>query len=142
MSDSVEFGDQALIPMAKSDPCGEGRIMMANSIAKWDRSAGKDLMTITYTVDDVTTQTLRIHGMEAFVDSIPYHSRLRLSRSESTADVDTALFDRQHSDLSYHVLSCSVEAAEIHAFHLAEETNFTDLRKIRFEKANKLLADE
>lgn len=70
MSDSVEFGDQVLTSTARSDPCVEGRIMMANSIAKLDRSAGKDLMTITCTVDDVTTQNLRMHGMEAFVDSI------------------------------------------------------------------------
>lgn len=142
MSDSMEFGNQALSPTAKIDTCGEGRIMMANSIAKWDRSASEDLMTITYTVDDVTTQTLHIHGVEAFVDSIPNRSRLGPSRSVSTAHVDPDLFDLQWPDLGYHVLACSVEAAEDHAFLLAEEADFADLRTIRLEEEQRLREEE
>lgn len=142
MSDSIEFGEQAMTSTAKSDICGEGRIMMANSIAKWDRPAGEDLMTITYTVDDVTTQTLRIHGVEIFVDSIINHSRLDPSKSESTAHVDPDLSDLQWSDVGYHVLACSVGAAEDYAFLLAEEANFTDLRKSRLEAGQRLREGE
>ena len=141
MSDSIEYGDQALIPTAKSDPCGEGRIMMANSIAKWDRSAGKDLMTITYTVDDVTTQTLRIYGIEAFVNSMLNRSRFDPSTSESRAYVDPDLLNQQRSDAGYNVLACSVEAAEDYALLLSATVNGTDLRTLRLEE-KKILQEE
>lgn len=115
MSDSMEYGDQALSLNAKRDPCGEGRIMMANSIADWERSAGKDLMTITYTVDDVTTQVLRIHGVEVFVNSVLDRSRFGHGTPKSTARVDLDPADSQWSEAGYNVLACSVQAAEDYA---------------------------
>lgn len=126
LSGSIEYGHQSLTVTAKSDPCGEGRIMMANSIAKWERSAGEDLMTFTYTVDNVTTQTLRLHGVEAFVDSIPDRSR----HGPGTSRVGPDLSDRQWSDAGHDVLACSVEAAEDYALLLSESVNGTDVRKV------------
>ncbi|KAM0716689.1 hypothetical protein Q7P37_008134 [Cladosporium fusiforme] len=143
MSDSVDFGDQALTATAKSDPCGEGRIMMANSIARWERSAGEDLMTVTYTVDDMTTQTMRIHGVEAFVESMPGRSRLSpSSTSESTAHVGSDLVDVRWSKAGHDVLACSVEAVEDYALRLSEQVNGTDLRKMRVEEEERLRAEE
>ena len=119
MSGSIEFGDQALTSVAKSNPCGEGRIMMANSIARWDRSASEDLMIITYTVDDVTTQTLRIHGIETFVKSILDRSRSGPTTSESVGHVGLIPTELQWSNASDNVLACSVEAAEGYALSLS-----------------------
>lgn len=142
MSDSIDFGDQALASTAKSDPCGEGRIMMANSIAEWDRLAGEDMMTITYTVDDVTTQTLRVHGVEAFVNSIHNRSRLGSGKSESTAKEFSDDFELRWSDAGYDVLTCSVDAAEDYALSLSEKVNGADLRKVRLEQEKRLQEQE
>ena len=116
--------------------------MMANSIAKWDRSASKDLMTITYTVDDVTTQTLRIHGVDAFVEAILGRSRIGLSVSESVADVSPDLSGRRWSDAGYDVFACSVKAVEDRALLLAERVNGTDLRKLRLDEEKRLREEE
>ena len=135
MSSSIEYGDQALSPNAKMDPCGRGRIMMANSIADWERSAGKDLMTITYTVDDVTTQVLRIHGVEVFVNSVLDHSGFGHGTPKSTARVNLDPADSQWSESGYNVLACSVQAAEDYALLSFKNVSSTDLRERYSERA-------
>lgn len=137
ISTSIEFGDQALSPNAKRHPCGEGRITMANSIADWERSAGKDLMTITYTVDDVTMQILRIHGLEVFVNSVLDRSRFGRGTPKSTARVDLDSADSQWSEAGYNVLSCSVQAAEDYALLSVKDVGGPDLRARHLEGAAK-----
>lgn len=142
MSDSFDFGTAAMTSQAKSDPCGEGRIMMANSIAKWDRALGEDLMTITFTVDDVTTQILRLHGVEAFIDTIPDRSRAGPGQYEGLSQTGPNLYDLQWSGVGHDILACAVEASMNYTLKESTGVNGTDLRKIRLDKEKKLLEEE
>jgi hypothetical protein len=59
------------------DPCTAGRIMITNSIARWDMNtqgapeSQVDVMTVTLSVDDVTVQVARMSGIWNLLRSIP-----------------------------------------------------------------------
>lgn len=134
MSESLEFGDAALTEAAKNDPCGEGRILMANSISRWDRPA--DIMSLTFTVDDVTTQVLRVHGLEKMIAGIPGKSR---QPYDSTS---ASIFDLQWSTAAYDVMSCTLESAKNLTLERTQMVNGSDYRKARLEKEAQLREEE
>lgn len=107
VSDSIDFGSAAMSEEAFIDPCHEGQILIANSIAQWDRSHGEDIMTVSFSVGDSTVQVLRVRGLLAFIE------RLYLAHEspiDLTGQSQVGEFNRW-SDAANHVLGCSIEAA-------------------------------
>lgn len=77
-SKAVDFGPNMVMDGATVvDVCTAGRIMITNSIARWDmnahdaRGAQTDIMTLTLSVDDATVQVLRISGIWDLLKSLP-----------------------------------------------------------------------
>jgi len=107
-SESVDFGTAALDPPARADPCGAGRILIANSISHWDRSNGQDVMTLSFSVDDSSVQVTRLHGLAAFIERLlHFHDSLKHSISKG----GEGFWDLRWSVVGSEVLACSVEAA-------------------------------
>ncbi|EHY56961.1 Beta-mannosyltransferase 1 [Exophiala dermatitidis] len=116
LSDSVDFGDAAIPPEGLADPCGEGHILIANSIAKWERSRRKDEMTISFSVADSTVQVLKLHGVHKFLAQLP-HLSATLQRDFSQ-DGET-IWDLRWSAVGKDVIACSVEAAQNYSIAVA-----------------------
>lgn len=107
MSDSIDFGSAALPEEAFLDPCGEGQILIANSVAKWDRSHGRDILTLSFSVGDSTVQVLQLHGLLDFIERLyPEHG----SEGAMSYRSQLSLLNKW-SDTANHVLGCSMEAA-------------------------------
>lgn len=137
MSDSIDFGELAFTPEALEDQCGEGRILIANSIARWDNPVGQDVMTISFTVDDSTTQMLRLHGLWAFIQRLPH---LADALKQDVTQGGQALWDLRWSAVGNDVLACSVEAAQNYSLIAAGPSNGKDLRK--YPKEGKKVDDD
>ncbi|KEF63134.1 uncharacterized protein A1O9_01110 [Exophiala aquamarina CBS 119918] len=107
MSDSIDFGSAAFSEEAFLDPCGEGRILIANSIAKWDRSHGQDTLTLSLSVADATVQVLQLQGLFGVIERL-------YAEDDSPIDMAHRLqlsVLGRWSDAANHVLGCSIEAA-------------------------------
>ncbi|EXJ87576.1 hypothetical protein A1O3_04536 [Capronia epimyces CBS 606.96] len=109
LSDSIDFGDAAIPPAGLSDPCGEGHILITNSIAKWDHSSRKDEMTISFSVADSTVQILRLHGVYKLLKHLPY---LGATLQRDTSQDGEVIWDLRWSAVAKDVIACSVEAAQ------------------------------
>ncbi|EXJ83698.1 hypothetical protein A1O1_07322 [Capronia coronata CBS 617.96] len=109
LSDSVDFGDAALPPEGLSDPCGEGHILITNSIAKWDQSSRKDEMTISFSVADSTVQILRLHGVYKLLQNLPY---LGATLQRDLSQDGEVIWDLRWSAVGKDVIACAVEAAQ------------------------------
>lgn len=107
MSDSIDFGSAALPEEAFIDPCREGQILIANSVAKWDRLQGRDMLTLSFSVADSTVQVLQLHGLFGFIQRLYPQDGLPSDTSDRS---QIGLFNRW-SDAASHVLGCSIEAA-------------------------------
>ncbi|KIW16071.1 hypothetical protein PV08_06122 [Exophiala spinifera] len=77
-SKAIDFGPNMVMDAATVvDVCTRGRIMITNSIARWDmnahdaRGAQTDIMTLTLSVDDATVQVLRLSGIWDLLKSLP-----------------------------------------------------------------------
>lgn len=116
LSESIDFGDAALPPEGLTDPCGEGRILIPNSIARWDRSARTDILTLSFSVADSTVQVLRLKGLSKYIRQLPYFgSALKNDKSED----GEAIWDLRWSAVGKDVISCSVEAATNYSIAVA-----------------------
>lgn len=123
MSTSLEFGDAAMNEEALQDPCGAGRILIANSVANWEA----DVMSISFTVDDFTTQVLRLRGVKEY-----FHGLMSLGMGGgNTSTVD---YDLQQSARGKDVLGCAVEVANNYTIERFEAVGGVDLRKQREEE--------
>lgn len=125
LSGPIDFQDTVLWPAARDDPCGEGHILIANSVARWDRES--DIMSLSLTVDDSTTQMMRIKGVRAHVEALPLWAGQRDGEGWSTIGQD--------------VVGCSVQEAQYYAEEKAGPSNGTNLRKER-EEAEKRRKEE
>jgi hypothetical protein len=107
MSDSIDFGSAALPEEAFLDPCGEGQILIANSVAKWDRSHERDILTLSFSVADSTVQVLQLHGLLDFIEQMyPEHdSQVAMAHRSQLSLLN------KWSDAANHVLGCSIQAA-------------------------------
>ncbi|KAK6382742.1 Beta-mannosyltransferase 1 [Exophiala oligosperma] len=77
-SKAVDFGPNMVMDgPTVTDVCTAGRIMITNSIARWDmnahdnRGAQTDIMTLTLSVDDSTVQVLRLSGVWDLLRTLP-----------------------------------------------------------------------
>lgn len=94
-SEPLSFGDAATNYSGIVDPCANGRIMILNSIAQWDQDLAHDTMTVSLSIDDYTTQVMRMQGLRTLVASL---SKIA-SRSPHSAEANQ------------DVLECSLVAA-------------------------------
>ncbi|GAM87357.1 hypothetical protein ANO11243_053810 [Dothideomycetidae sp. 11243] len=129
LSQPTDFGTAVLSQAAVDDPCGEGRILIANSIARWDQQ--NDIMTLTISVDDATTQVVRLKGVLKHIQSLTgLRDRALLSPlSNKGQDVDDEILyeDLQWSYVGNEVWACCLESAAEHARAIAEPVNGTSI---------------
>jgi len=81
-SSAIDFGPNVVMDLvALADPCKKGRILITNSIARWDMNAKTDLgedvdvMTLTLSVNDVTVQVTRLSGIWRLIRGLPSMKR-------------------------------------------------------------------
>lgn len=110
---SLEFGSSLFDPVAAAaDPCGAGRIVIANSIAQWDTD-GRDIMTVTFSVADRTVQVARLKGVLEFVAHMPGLIDVIDWRKQSPSELSAMAQDRlqmQYSEAGNDVRFCSLQA--------------------------------
>ncbi|KIW20595.1 hypothetical protein PV08_01170 [Exophiala spinifera] len=130
MSEPIDFGAAALTPEAVTDPCGEGRILIANSVARWDRSSGHDLMTISFSVADVTVQVLQLEGVSRFIEQL---SSLQPALQHDMSQDGSVIWNLRWSAVSQDVSSCSIEAARNYSIAVSEPMHGKSKAKLREE---------
>ncbi|KAJ9620370.1 Beta-mannosyltransferase 1 [Knufia peltigerae] len=130
MSEPIDFGAAALTPDAVTDPCGEGRILIANSVARWDRSSGHDLMTLSFSVADVTVQILQLEGVSRFIEQLPF---LRSALQHDMSQDGSVIWNLRWSAVSQDVSACSIEAARNYSIAVSEPLNGKSKAKLREE---------
>ena len=104
-SQALDFGHALLTPPQYDDTCGKGRILLGNSIAKFDDMLGRDVMTMSFTVDDETVQVANVRGVRRLVEGLPQFNRTVWDE----ADVEWNL------NVTHDVLVCSVQSASDYA---------------------------
>ncbi|KAL2432201.1 Beta-mannosyltransferase 1 [Exophiala dermatitidis] len=109
-SESLDFGNAIVELGPKDDRCGNGRIMIPNSIAQWDTSNGQDVMSVTFSVNDETVQVARVQGLLKFVHNLPQFKNL-LRKGGPLKDDNAELMNMLSSWVGDDVRSCLVEAA-------------------------------
>ncbi|KAI0810451.1 hypothetical protein GGR55DRAFT_646746 [Xylaria sp. FL0064] len=117
LSEWIDFGSAVLTPQAQIDPCGEGRILMASSIARWDRDHGQDVMTLFLSLADAAVRVLRVHGVLTYINGA---FRLKNSQKDETKKGDRELWKEQRSDIGFNVLGCAVQSVQNHTIALVE----------------------
>ncbi|KAL4896556.1 hypothetical protein BDV59DRAFT_198918 [Aspergillus ambiguus] len=106
-SEPIDFGFAVLDEEARKDTCTEGRILIANSISRWYRQRGCDIMTLSLSVADRTVQIVRLAGVMDLLDTLPYIGALQ---SNST-DMESAFSNVPWSIAGHDTILCSIEAA-------------------------------
>lgn len=86
-SESLSFGNGPMSSDSIQDPCLEGRILIVNSIAHWDQTPGSDIMTLSLSVDDYTTQVMRVQGLYTFLTDLKRRRATQLPVAELNQDV-------------------------------------------------------
>jgi beta-1,2-mannosyltransferase len=117
-SNSLELGSAALSAEAKADPCENGRILIPNSVALWDTSSGRDIMTITLSVQDSTVQVARVQGLLSLTRNLPRLQELLTYDSAPVGQQER--LGMHYSLIGEDVRACSVEAAIQHAIMLSK----------------------
>ncbi|EAU32476.1 predicted protein [Aspergillus terreus NIH2624] len=105
-SGPVDFGSAVLDETARSNPCAEGHILIANSIPRWERQHGSDVMTLSLSVADRTVQIVHLYGVMEFLDGLPFLE----AYERNAADVESEL-GSPWSVSGYQAIICSIEAA-------------------------------
>ncbi|KAI0976657.1 hypothetical protein F4678DRAFT_414023 [Xylaria arbuscula] len=121
LSQWTDFGSAVLPPQVQIDPCGDGRIMMASSIARWDTDNGQDVMTLFLSLADAMVQVLRVHGVLAYVDGL-----MRLKRWQNDW-ARRGSRDEQRSKVGYDILGCSVEVVQNYTVAVAKAVHGKEL---------------
>ncbi|KAI0161962.1 hypothetical protein GGR57DRAFT_517417 [Xylariaceae sp. FL1272] len=110
LSDQIDFGDMVLTTKARFDPCGDGRILIANSVARWEiERNGADVMTLTVSVADSTVQVLRIRGVLGYVNGLLQSSR---SWGVGMGNEDGDGWNERWTNGGRDALGCSLEASQ------------------------------
>lgn len=105
-SGPVDFGSAVLDETARSNPCAEGHILIANSIPRWERQHGSDVMTLSLSVADRTVQIVHLYGVMEFLEGLPF-----LEAYERSAAGVESVFGSPWSAAVYQAIICSIEAA-------------------------------
>lgn len=114
-SSSIDFGHAVLGEKFDGDTCVSGGILIPNSISRWDHNDGRDVMSITFSVDDSTVQAAHVTGIQTVIDSIPFLQSLR-NRTVVKAGFDKAQRQLELTAVGNDVQHCAVEGA----IHFAE----------------------
>ncbi|KAI1309812.1 hypothetical protein F5Y03DRAFT_347436 [Xylaria venustula] len=124
LSQWTDFGSAVLPPQVQIDPCGDGRIMMASSIVRWDTDNGQDVMTLFLSLADSMVQVLRVHGVFTYV-----YGLIRMNRSPNNwaGRVSGGAWDEQRSRVGYDVLGCSVEDVQNYTVAVAKAVHGKEL---------------
>ncbi|KAJ9606247.1 Beta-mannosyltransferase 1 [Cladophialophora chaetospira] len=108
ISAPLDLGSLAFSEEALHDPCGEGQILIANSIAKWKFAEEPDSITLTLSVDDATVQSLDLKGVSKFVEQLPVpHDPIFFDHSSHNKSESLLRYTAIGAD----VLHCSMESA-------------------------------
>ncbi|EXJ95561.1 hypothetical protein A1O1_00683 [Capronia coronata CBS 617.96] len=106
-SEALDFSEGIVMDAAAlADPCGKGRIMITNSIARWDLngrdSNGKpmDVMTLSLSVDDATVQVLMVAGIWDLLRGLPSLATYFEQKKVDTIDGFPAVSDVGDSEYS------------------------------------------
>ncbi|KAI5366622.1 Putative beta-mannosyltransferase [Septoria linicola] len=128
LSGPIDFGG-AVIRNA-TDSCAEGRILIANSIARWDRTAADDIMTLSVSVDDSTTDIVRLRGIHSLLTGLPGVSAPHKSDASQKDNMALSLPGQD-------VIGCCVESAirvaEV-AYGKSSQKPLNDAAKIQRQK--------
>ncbi|GIZ49349.1 hypothetical protein CKM354_001237900 [Cercospora kikuchii] len=103
LSGPMDFG--AAVIHATPDQCFTGRILIANSIAKWDKTEADDTMTVSVSVDDYTTEVVRLKGIYSMLRTLPGVS------ANHTHEISEEHDNLAVSVPGYDVHGCCVESA-------------------------------
>ncbi|EME38517.1 glycosyltransferase family 91 protein [Dothistroma septosporum NZE10] len=108
LSEPLDFGVTNLTYGDKDNVCGPGRILIVTSIPHWDQSPVNDVMTVTFTVDDRTTEVMKLEGIGNHLRQILQEPGSSTSRVTQQIPQEQYL---QRSKSGEDVLGCTVEAA-------------------------------
>ncbi|EXJ89622.1 hypothetical protein A1O3_02689 [Capronia epimyces CBS 606.96] len=169
-SEALDFSEGMVMDAnALADPCGKGRIMITNSIARWDLegrdSNGQqmDVMTLSLSVDDATVQVLRVAGIWDLLRGLPslarYFSQDKVQHIDGFPPVNDV--EDEHADLlspfdryeranavGWDVRACLEESAiryvnsHVDATKQAQEKAKAEEKKKAEEEARKKKAEE
>jgi beta-1,2-mannosyltransferase len=111
-SGPLDFGGAIIGPPDKENGCGRGRILIANSIARWEHESQRDVMTITFSVDDRTVQVARVTGIQNFLESLPWMANM--VDTDLSVGSENFLTNTELSAVGNDVEWCAVESATNH----------------------------
>ncbi|OCT47297.1 glycosyltransferase family 91 protein [Cladophialophora carrionii] len=109
-SESLDFGDSILELGPDDDRCEKSRILTPNTVVRWDTGSGQDVMTVTFSVNDETTQVSRIRGLLGFVRNLPQFKTL-LKRDGLLKGADADLVSILASWVGDDIRGCLIESA-------------------------------
>ncbi|KIW66252.1 hypothetical protein PV04_08451 [Phialophora macrospora] len=109
-SESLDFGDSILELGPDDDRCERTRILTPNTVVRWDTGGGQDVMTVTFSVNDETTQVSRVRGLLSFVHNLPQFKTL-LKRDGLLKGADADLVSILASWVGDDVRGCLIESA-------------------------------
>ncbi|KAH0842392.1 glycosyltransferase family 91 protein [Fonsecaea pedrosoi] len=115
MSGPIDFGTAAMTPEAIGDPCGEGKIVIANSIARWDRRPKHDVLTLTLSVADSTVQIMQLASLSKFVSQLPHVAHLDGVFLADMSTRNKTEWDLRYTAVSKDVLDCTMEVASYYS---------------------------
>lgn len=124
LSQEIDFGSAVLTPQARIDPCGDGRILIVNSIARWDRDNRQDIMTLLLSVADSTVQMLRVHGVLAYVNGLIHLNNSQMFGVERGTGAE---LNEQRSNIEINVFGCSVEGVQKNSIEVAKAVHGKEL---------------
>lgn len=136
LSESLNFGHSVLTEDQLDDACDTGRIMLANSITKFDEKnnlGGRtDTMTVSFSVADSTVQIATVKGIRALVQALP--------------QFDLATWkdrDAQWSlNVTHDVLLCSIQTATDFSHENTTPAQLEEVRKNKKADAAKQKEEE
>lgn len=80
VSEPIDFAGAAFESDSRN-PCGSGGILIPSSITRWTQTQKQDVIDVAFSVDDKTTQVLRLKGVHGYLQDL---SSVTLSRQSST----------------------------------------------------------
>ncbi|KAH8693980.1 hypothetical protein BGW36DRAFT_361802 [Talaromyces proteolyticus] len=104
-SEAIDFSNAVLDPEALDIPCADGRILIPNSIIRWDQR--HDKITLSVSVADKTVQIVYLHGILRLTNSLPLFPEFL---KQDFSQGGEALWNFRWSIVGNDVLACSIEA--------------------------------
>lgn len=117
MSAALDFGHAILTHNQYNDVCEEGRILLANSIIKFDSRPNHDTLTVSFTVADSTVQVAKLRGITNLVENLPPF------QLNGTAEWHNEVIQHSKLNVTHDVLVCAIQSVSDYALLY---TNVTD----------------